>query len=145
MSNKSENIVTFNSLKSVAKHLRVSKKKTKVIFAHNGVGKTRLSRAFKELATESDTLYFNAFTEDLFHWDNDLENDMTRVLQLKESKFFKVFEGSGFDIETRVREFLSRYADFDFSIDLKAKKVSFSREIIKEGKKKKVEDIKISR
>jgi hypothetical protein len=42
-------------------------------------------------------------------------------------------------------EFLSRYADFDFSIDLKAKKVSFSREIIKEGKKKKVEDIKISR
>jgi hypothetical protein len=39
MSNKSENIVTFNSLKSVAKHLRVSKKKTQVIFAHNGVGK----------------------------------------------------------------------------------------------------------
>jgi hypothetical protein len=33
-----------------------------VIFAHNGVGKTRLSRAFKELATKSDTLYFNAFT-----------------------------------------------------------------------------------
>jgi hypothetical protein len=33
------------------------------------------------LATKSDTLYFNAFTEDLFHWDNDLENDMTRVLQ----------------------------------------------------------------
>jgi hypothetical protein len=32
--------------------------------------------------------------------------------------------------------------DFDFSIDLKAKKVSFSRETIKEGK---VEDIKISR
>jgi hypothetical protein len=48
------------------------------------------------LATKSDTLYFNAFTEDLFHWDNDLENDMTRVLQLKESKFFKVFEGEGF-------------------------------------------------
>jgi hypothetical protein len=67
-----------------------SEKKTQVIFAHNGVGKTRLSRAFKELATKSDTLYFNAFTEDLFHWDNDLENDMTRVLiinsQLSNSK-----------------------------------------------------------
>jgi hypothetical protein len=23
--------------------------------------------------TQSDTLYFNAFTEDLFSWDNDLE------------------------------------------------------------------------
>jgi hypothetical protein len=54
-------------------------------------------------------------------------------LQLKESKFFKVFEGHGFDIERRVRELLSRYVDFDFSIDLGAKKVSFSREITKEG------------
>jgi hypothetical protein len=29
---------------------------------------------------------------------------MTRVLQLKESKFFKVFEGEGFDVETPVRK-----------------------------------------
>jgi hypothetical protein len=56
-----------------------------------------------------------------------------------------VFEGHGFDIERRVRELLSRYVDFDFSIDLGAKKVSFSREITKEGKSEKVEDIKISR
>jgi hypothetical protein len=38
---------------------------------------------------------------------------MTRVLQLKESKFFKVFEGEGFDVETPVRKLLSRYVDFD--------------------------------
>jgi wobble nucleotide-excising tRNase len=56
-----------------------------------------------------------------------------------------VFEGEGFDVETPVRKLLSRYVDFDFSIDLKAKKVSFSREITKEGKSEKVEDIKISR
>jgi hypothetical protein len=56
---------------------------------------------------------------DQFHWDNHLENDTTRVLQLKESKFFKVFEGEDFNIENRVRELLSRYTDFDFSIDLK--------------------------
>jgi wobble nucleotide-excising tRNase len=55
-------------------------------------------------------------------------------------QFFKSPRESCFSY--RVREFLSRYADFDFSIDLKAKKVSFSRETIKEGK---VEDIKISR
>jgi hypothetical protein len=55
---------------------------------------------------------------------------MTRVLQLKESKFFKVFEGEGFDVETPVRKLLSRYVDFDFSIDLKAKKVSFSRDLL---------------
>jgi hypothetical protein len=34
---------------------------------------------------------------------------------------------------------LNRYVDFDFSIDLKTKKVSFSREITKEGKSEKVE------
>jgi ABC-type cobalamin/Fe3+-siderophores transport system ATPase subunit len=48
--------VFCKGVKSVAEHLRASKKKTQVIFAHNGVGKTRLSRAFKELATKSDTL-----------------------------------------------------------------------------------------
>jgi hypothetical protein len=61
MSNKSENIDTYNTLKSVAEHLKESDKKVQVIFAHNGVGKTRLSRAFKELATTSDSykcLYF---------------------------------------------------------------------------------------
>jgi hypothetical protein len=42
MSNKSENIDTYNALKSVAEHLKESDKKVQVIFAHNGVGKTRL-------------------------------------------------------------------------------------------------------
>ena len=36
-----------------------------------------------------DTLYFNAFTEDLFSWDNDLENDSERKLTLNtDSGFF---------------------------------------------------------
>ena len=34
----------------------------------------------------ADTLYFNAFTEDLFSWDNDLENDSERVLQLNTTR-----------------------------------------------------------
>jgi hypothetical protein len=38
----------------------------------------------------------------------------------------------------RESELLNRYVDFDFSIDLKTKKVSFSREITKEGKSEKV-------
>ena len=45
-----------------------------------GQGKTRLSMEFKNRGRDTetntrDTLYFNAFTEDLFYWDNDLEND----------------------------------------------------------------------
>lgn len=63
--------------------------KVELIYAFNGSGKTRLSRAFKEFvlpetlgatefSEEEDTasskpkiLYYNAFTEDLFTWVND--------------------------------------------------------------------------
>src|SRR5690606_15497202 len=55
--------------------------------------KTRLSREFKELIAPkgSDTedessvkvLYYNAYTEDLFYWDNDLDNDTDRKLKIQ--------------------------------------------------------------
>ena len=75
-------------LKDIAKDLISKKKKVHLIYAFNGTGKTRLSRAFKEEIAPSkqddDTgedagqsrerfLYYNAFTEDLFYWDNDLK------------------------------------------------------------------------
>ncbi|HGH3647853.1 TPA: anticodon nuclease, partial [Acinetobacter baumannii] len=55
-----------------------------LLYAYNGTGKTRLSMEFKNKGKmigasngtgKGDTLYFNAFTEDLFTWDNDLEDD----------------------------------------------------------------------
>lgn len=142
------NTEEFNSLEEVATKFRDNPKKVRLLFAHNGTGKTRLSRSFKEAGQNgdsSDTLYFNAFTEDLFHWDNDLEHDTTRVLELKESKFFKVLEGEGFDMQNRVREFLNRYANFDFNIDSTTRKVSFSREIFKDGTTQTEPNIKVSR
>lgn len=138
----------FDTLKEISQEFRNRPKNVRLVFAHNGTGKTRLSGDFKKLGQEgenSDTLYFNAFTEDLFHWDNDLENDTTRVLQLKESKFFKVLEGEGFDMENRVKAILNRYATFSFSIDTTTKKVSFSREIMQDGTKQMIENIKVSR
>ena len=65
-------------------------KKYVLLFAYNGTGKTRLSAEFKTLGQTlneetgektADTLYYNAFTEDLFYWDNDLENDTERFLR----------------------------------------------------------------
>ena len=138
----------FDTLEDVATKLRESTKKVQILFAHNGTGKTRLSRFFKEAGQngeQSDTLYFNAFTEDLFHWDNDLEHDTTRVLELKESKFFKVFDGEGYDIQNLVRGFLNRYADFMFDIDTSTRKVSFSREVANGDNTETIENIKVSR
>ena len=64
------------SLTEIAEQLKNNDKKVQLIYAFNGVGKTRLSREFKELVNpkhseEEDNspikfLYYNAFTEDLF-------------------------------------------------------------------------------
>lgn len=73
------------TLKEIAEQLKDSGKKVQLIYGFNGVGKTRLSREFKKLVQpkhssedEKSTikfLYYNAFTEDLFVWDNDLDTD----------------------------------------------------------------------
>lgn len=74
------------TLTEIAQTLKDTDKKVQLIYAFNGVGKTRLSREFKELVapkTEGEeaeeelpikVLYYNAFTEDLFYWDNDFTN-----------------------------------------------------------------------
>jgi len=112
-----------------------------LLYAFNRTGKTRLSMEFKDAGKRknkgnADTLYFNAYTEDLFIWENDLQGDSVRHLQLnKDSKFFTAVTELALD-ETIAR-YLDRYADFDFDIDYRAWKVSF--------RKGEDENIKISR
>lgn len=88
----------FANLDDLAAHLRgeLVDKKYILLYAYNGTGKTRLSSAFKNIGKQGearDTLYYNAFTEDLFYWDNDLANDRQRVLKInKGSRFFAGLE-----------------------------------------------------
>ena len=86
------------SLTGIAEQLKNNNKKVQLIYAFNGVGKTRLSREFKELVNpkhseEEDNspikfLYYNAFTEDLFVWDNDLDGDENRKIIIQPNQFF---------------------------------------------------------
>ena len=136
---------TFPNLDKLATHLRqeLENKKFLLLYAYNGTGKTRLSMAFKEAGKQGDkrdTLYFNAFTEDLFTWDNDLDGDSDRVLKINSSSRF--FSGiQELEMETRIRPFLHRYTDFDFSIDYEQSTINFSREV--QGKT--IDNIKVSR
>ena len=85
------------TLTQIAEQLRGADKKVQLIYAFNGSGKTRLSREFKELidpktdefedAHPAKVLYYNAFTEDLFYWDNDLENDAEPKLVIQPNTF----------------------------------------------------------
>lgn len=87
------------TLQEIAQQLKNSDKKVQLIYAFNGVGKTRLSREFKELIAPKNVdteeqddssvkvLYYNAFTEDLFYWDNDLDADSERKLIIRPNNF----------------------------------------------------------
>ena len=123
------------SLNEIAQELKAAKHKTKektqieselkvqLIYAFNGTGKTRLSREFKELiAPKSDTetddtglvskkiIYYNAFTEDLFYWDNDLENDAELKLKIHPNVFTRwIFEDQGQD--GNIIEIFQHYTD----------------------------------
>ncbi len=88
-----------STLKKVAEQLKNNNKKVQLIYAFNGVGKTRLSREFKELISPKHPsqedqensgikfLYYNAFTEDLFVWDNDLDTDENRKIIIRPNNF----------------------------------------------------------
>lgn len=88
-----------NTLAEVAQQLRDARKKVQLIYAFNGTGKTRLSNEFKKLIAQKNEgeeesvlsrqkiLYYNAFTEDLFYWDNDLDGDLERKLKIQKNSF----------------------------------------------------------
>ena len=135
------------NLNEVVSHIRDLNKKYILLFAYNGIGKTRLSMEFKEagkIDAERDTLYFNAYTEDLFNWDNDIESDTERVLKLnKESRFFTGIQE--LDMDNKIRPLLQRYADFNFLIDYDEGTVNFIRTELVEGTAENIEFIKVSR
>ena len=102
-----------------------------LIYAYNRTGKTRLSMKFKDQGKRKgkgtpDTLYFNAFTEDLFVWHNDLDDDTDRHLMINENSSF--FNGlKDLALDEAIAGYLSRYADFDFDIDYEKWVVTFRK------------------
>jgi hypothetical protein len=90
------------TLTEIAQQLKDAEKKVQLIYAFNGTGKTRLSREFKQLIapkgygdemadpqawSRNKILYYNAFTEDLFYWDNDLALDAEPRLRIQPNSF----------------------------------------------------------
>lgn len=153
-------ITNFETLAEIAQDFRKDltgdnrKEKDLILFfAHNGIGKTRLSMEFKEQgkvfdgdgnAISRDTLYFNAFTEDLFSWDNDLDYDTNRTLNLNSDSAF--FDGlHELELDVKIESFFHNYVDLKFNIDYEASTVVFSRSVIVDGNEQTIENIKISR
>ncbi len=131
------------TLTEIAQQLKDAHKKVQLIYAFNGTGKTRLSREFKDLiAPKNDNeveqqselaqkkiLYYSAFTEDLFYWDNDLDLDAEPKLKIQPNSFTKwVLEEQGQDQnitatfqhyanEKLTPHFSSNYSEVSFSFE----------------------------
>lgn len=88
-----------------------------LVFAYNGTGKTRLSYDFAHYGREEDTpqhtLYYNAYTEDLFTWDNDLENNTDHHLMINQGS--SLIQGlAGYNFTESLRKYLGVFTDIDF-------------------------------
>lgn len=148
------------TLNEIAQQLKNSNKKVQLIYAFNGMGKTRLSRAFKDLISpktsdeegedraqswfaQKKILYYSAFTEDLFYWDNDLNGDAEPKLKIQPNSFTKwVLEEQGQD--QNVISIFQRYTNDKltphFSADFSEISFSFER-----GNNQRDPNIKISK
>ncbi len=146
------------NLREIGQQLKESDKKVQLIYAFNGVGKTRLSRVFKDLVAPKsvdDTeeiddglankkiIYYNAFTEDLFYWDNDLENDSEPKLKIQPNSFTKwifVDQGQEPNVISHFQNYTNKSLTPEFNVDFS--EVTFS---IKRGNAEDVQNIKISK
>jgi len=71
--------ISDKNVKNLAQHLIDINRNIILIFAFNGTGKTRLSVEYKNVTKEENDgnhsgVYYNAYSEDLFVWNNDTEN-----------------------------------------------------------------------
>ncbi|MGF6655345.1 wobble nucleotide-excising tRNase [Paraburkholderia youngii] len=135
------------TLAEIAQQLRDVNKKVQLIYAFNGTGKTRLSREFKKLVapknngsegddsadqfemSRSKILYYNAFTEDLFYWDNDLSLDAEPKLRIQPNSFTDWIlkdQGQDLNIITSFQRYAGQKLTPHFSEDFS--EVTFSLE-----------------
>ena len=66
----------MSTVTEIAKQLKEIKEKIILVYAFNATGKTRLSVEYKNITKNPEDgahsgVYYNAYSEDLFVWDND--------------------------------------------------------------------------
>ena len=110
----------------IAQEIKNSKQPITLIYAFNSTGKTKLSVAFKDITKKENGkhsgVYYNAYSEDLFRWDNDEWNGNENMkLEITRSSlnpyFSSILEDPNIFIE-KLAPYLPKYTfEFDINID----------------------------
>lgn len=95
----------------IAKQILSAKERIVLAYAFNATGKTRLSVAYKDATKSADGthsgVYYNAYSEDLFVWQNDPEDgDSTIRLNIRACSLNRFHSSL---TEDNIREALNRY------------------------------------
>ena len=144
------------SHEQIASELAKAKEPIVLIYAFNATGKTRLSVAYKDATKSEDGrhagVYYNAYSEDLFVWDNDPENGETNIqLDIRKSSLNRFHTSlTEDDIRDKLNRFRPHYR-FNFVLHDNSedgiKSVMFFREVADSADPNKISKVpfKISR
>lgn len=108
-----------NSLSDIAAQIQQIRERIILVYAFNGSGKTRLSMEYKTLTKNIEQhntgIYYNAYTEDLFHWDNDIANDSIDIRLLVKNSRLSRFHSqiTEKDVVNKLAAYSPHY-DFEF-------------------------------
>ena len=114
----------MSTVTEIAQQLKVSKQPIVLIYAFNSTGKTQLSVEYKNATKKEDGshsgVYYNAYSEDLFRWDNDEENgneDMRlEILKGSLNPYFSSIIESPDLLEEKLAPYLPKYT-YEFDVN----------------------------
>lgn len=129
--------MNYNDIKSVAQAIYDMQERLIILFGFNGVGKTQLSIAYKDITKEKNDnrhigVYYNAFSEDLFNWHNghDYDSDYnsedysSQDFYTGDNRIYLKVEYSSLNTyhssinEEKVKNYLKKYGfKFDFTMN----------------------------
>lgn len=135
-------------LSQIAQTLKEARENILLVYAFNATGKTRLSVAYKDATKDVDGnhagVYYNAFSEDIFVWNNDNENDSANMRLLINPTRLNEFHSylTEDDIFKKLEPFKPKY-DFAFEVNSNGEIESISFYAPEDAEREK--PIKISR
>jgi hypothetical protein len=110
------------TINEIAQQIKDGKQPITLIYAFNSTGKTKLSVEYKNITKKEDGkhagVYFNAYSEDLFRWDNDEpnanENMRLEILQSSLNPYFSSIVENPELFEEKLAPYLPKYTyEFD--------------------------------